>query len=72
MDSVLAVAPKPGLAAKVYVPLGADPAKAQALRLQGWVTVAGLESVADSAVEARRLGCDHVLRPDGDGSPTAV
>lgn len=72
MDAVLSVAPKPDVKPKVYVPLRADPEKAKALREQGWVTVAGLETVADIAVEARRLGCNYILRPDGDDTPTAV
>ena len=72
MDAVLAVADKPVSVRRVYVPLGGDPAKAAALRSQGWVTVSGLEPLADSVSEARRLGCSHVLRPDGDGSPSAV
>ena len=51
---------------RVLLPHGIDPATGVALRAAGWITVAGLEPVADAAAEARRLACSHVLV---DGKP---
>jgi ATP phosphoribosyltransferase regulatory subunit len=65
MDAVLAALPGPHPAQRVFVPVGVPQPWAQALRAQGWITIAGLETVADVAAEARRLGCGHVLGPDG-------
>ncbi|OAN45575.1 ATP phosphoribosyltransferase regulatory subunit [Paramagnetospirillum marisnigri] len=64
MDSVLSAlaGPKPG--PRVLVPAGTDRQRAKALREQGWITVAGLEP-GDGMSEAKRLGCGHVLGPDG-------
>lgn len=62
MDSVLAALPGPRPQRRAYVPAGEGGAAAEGLRGGGWVTVAGLEPVADVAAEARRLGCTHVLR----------
>jgi ATP phosphoribosyltransferase regulatory subunit len=65
MDSVLAALPGANPPRRILVPAGTPRAWAQALRAQGWVTVAGLEPVADNAAEAQRLGCGHVLTADG-------
>lgn len=65
MDSVLAVLPGSNPPRRVLVPAGTPRAWAQALRAQGWVTVAGLEAAADDVAEARRLNCGHVLTADG-------
>ncbi len=65
LDGVLAVLPGPKRPDRVYVPAGTPRPWAQALRAQGWVTVAGLMPTADSVGEARRLGCGHVLGADG-------
>ncbi|MGE5517113.1 MAG: ATP phosphoribosyltransferase regulatory subunit [Bacteroidota bacterium] len=65
MDSVLAVLPGANPPRRCLVPAATPRAWAQALRAQGWVTVAGLEPVADTAAEAKRLGCGHVLTADG-------
>jgi ATP phosphoribosyltransferase regulatory subunit len=61
-DAILAVAPRPPERRRAFVPFGADGA---ALRAEGFATVAGLEPVADPVAEARRLGCSHVLLPQG-------
>jgi ATP phosphoribosyltransferase regulatory subunit len=63
-DAVLRAAPRRLGRPRVYLPAGADPAKAAALRGEGFATVAGLEPVTDAAAEARRLGCTHLLRDD--------
>lgn len=65
LDTVLAALPGPVAAKRTFVPAGAPRALAQALRAQGWITVAGLAPVADNAAEAKRLGCGHVLLADG-------
>jgi ATP phosphoribosyltransferase regulatory subunit len=65
MDSVLAVLPGSNPPRRIYVPAGTPRVWSQALRAQGWVTVAGLEPVADVDNEAKRLGCGHVLAADG-------
>lgn len=65
MDTVLAVLPAANPPGRVLVPVGTPRAWAQALRAQGWVTVAALEDVKDWDAEARRLGCGHVLAADG-------
>ncbi|MBS0642951.1 MAG: ATP phosphoribosyltransferase regulatory subunit [Proteobacteria bacterium] len=61
-DSILRVAEPRQPRSRVYVPFGADPAAAGQLRAEGYATVAGLAAVTDDSVEARRLGCSHVLR----------
>jgi len=65
LDSVLAAAPGPKPARRLFVPHGAPQAWAQAFRAQGWVTVAGLDAAADGTAEARRLKCGHVLTAEG-------
>ena len=45
---------------------GTPHAAAAALHAEGWQTLRGLDETADPAVEARRLGCSHILR---DGRP---
>jgi ATP phosphoribosyltransferase regulatory subunit len=53
--------PAPTPPRRIYIPAGSDAAAARRLRGEGWVTVAGLEAVADAAAEARRLACGHRL-----------
>lgn len=65
LDTVMAALPGPEPVKRVYVPAGTARAFAQALRAQGWITVAGLGTVDDNAAEAKRLGCGHVLSADG-------
>ncbi len=64
MDTVLDAMPPPEPAKRVYVPTGTPAAKAQALRREGWITVAGLAAVKDAKAEAKRLGCGFVLTGD--------
>jgi ATP phosphoribosyltransferase regulatory subunit len=61
-DAVLRAAPPRPARPRIYLPADADPAKAAALRGEGFATVAGLEPAADPPAEARRLGCTHLLR----------
>ncbi len=60
-DTILQALPAALPPRRVLLPLGADRARAGALRAAGWITVAALEPVGDWRAEARRLGCSHVL-----------
>ncbi len=62
MDTVLRALPAAVAPRRIYLPVDSDASRAQRLRAEGWQTVAGLEPDDDSAAEARRLGCSHVLR----------
>jgi len=57
-DAVLRAAPVPAQRHRVFIPLGADPAAARALRAQGHATVSAL-SPADAPGPLR---CTHVLQ----------
>jgi ATP phosphoribosyltransferase regulatory subunit len=61
LDSILRAVPAPEEPARVFVPFGASFREADAIRAQGWITVAGLSPGDDDAGEARRLGCTHIL-----------
>ncbi|MCA1909001.1 MAG: ATP phosphoribosyltransferase regulatory subunit [Magnetospirillum sp.] len=65
LDTVMAALPGPVPAKRLFLPAGTPRAFAQALRAQGWITVAGLLTVDDNAAEAKRMGCGHVLSADG-------
>lgn len=61
MDSVLRSL-SPTLAdPRVFVSHGTPRDAAAALREAGWITVCGLDDAVDARVEARRLGCTHIL-----------
>ncbi len=64
-DAILRAAPPRAPRTRVYVPLDADPAAAQALRRDGYATIAALTPVADIEAEARQLGCLHILTGSG-------
>jgi ATP phosphoribosyltransferase regulatory subunit len=68
-DTILRSLPDTPAPRRLLLPLGADRARAHALREKGWITVAALEPVADWWAEARRLGCSHVLV---NGQPLAL
>jgi ATP phosphoribosyltransferase regulatory subunit len=61
MDTVQDVLPGPIEARRLFLPFETPFAVGQALRDEGWVTVAGLERVADEKLEAGRLACGHLL-----------
>jgi ATP phosphoribosyltransferase regulatory subunit len=63
-DTILRALPAQTPPRRIYIPAGSDAAIAKRLRGEGWVTVAGLEPVADVAAEARRLACRHRLEGD--------
>jgi ATP phosphoribosyltransferase regulatory subunit len=69
MDSVMRAAPRDAEPNKLFLPFGAPAPIGQGLRHQGWVTLAGLDAVADVTKEATRLGCSHVWL---DGNPVPI
>lgn len=52
-------------ARRVFLPLGSDQQQAEALRAQGWVTIAAL----DAADAGHAFGCTHILH---DGAPVTI
>ena len=60
-DAILRAVPPRPARVRVYVPLDADPAAAEALRREGYATVAALSALEDGVAEARQLGCAHML-----------
>jgi ATP phosphoribosyltransferase regulatory subunit len=60
-DTILRALPAQTPPLRLYLPTGVDAATAKRLRSEGWVTVAGLETVRDTAAEAKRLNCGHRL-----------
>jgi ATP phosphoribosyltransferase regulatory subunit len=63
-DAVLRASPPRAPRRRVYLPRNTDPARARALRAEGYATVAAL-TAAEPIAEARRLGCALVLLADG-------
>lgn len=70
-DMILRTLPEPPPRRRVLLPLDADPARARALRAEGWITVAALLPAGNWHAEARRLGCSHVL-DGGEPRPLAA
>ena len=67
-DAVLRALPQRPARPRVYLPLDTDPARAAALRAQGFATVAGFDP-GDTVAAARAAGCTHVL---SGGDPVAL
>ena len=67
-DTILRTLPEILGRRRVLVPPGEDRARADALRGEGWITVAGLAPVAAPAEEAKRLACSHAWL-DGAAAP---
>ena len=61
-DAVLRACPSRPSPVKVFVPWGANAADAVGLRSRGYATLSALSPTSDAAVEARRLGCTHLMR----------
>ena len=61
MDTVLRALGRKTGPDRLFVPHGTDPAQARQRRAEGWIVVEGLEPAFDSAVEARRLNCTHLV-----------
>ncbi|HEY8873009.1 MAG TPA: ATP phosphoribosyltransferase regulatory subunit [Stellaceae bacterium] len=70
-DTILRTLSAPPAHRRVLVPPGSDPARARALRAEGWITVAALLPAADWPAEARRLGCGYLLE-GGEPRPVAA
>ena len=64
MDSLLRAVPPPLPPKRLFLPHGTPIDTKRRLAREGWVTISGLETVADNAAEARRLGCAHLLSGD--------
>ena len=62
IDTLLQVLAEPQPARRVYVPNGTPATQLRELRAQGWRTVAALDTSADDAAEAARLGCGHMFQ----------
>ena len=67
-DAILRVCPPLPKRPRAFLPLGAAPEAAAALRAQGFATISALSATPDPAHEAARLGCTHILR-DGAAIP---
>jgi ATP phosphoribosyltransferase regulatory subunit len=68
-DTISQAVPTPPPTRRLFLPLGTAIDEARRLRQEGWITVAALAPAAEPRVEARRLGCSHVLER---GSPQEV
>jgi ATP phosphoribosyltransferase regulatory subunit len=69
MDAIAPALPPAPAPRRVFLPLDTAQDVGARLRGEGWITVAGLERVADISAEARRQGCTHCWR---DGAADAV
>lgn len=80
LDSIMRALPEPTAAQKLYLPFDAPAAEAVQLRVEGWITVAGLAPETDVRAEALRLDCSHCwhngqilsLSDRGGDAPTEV
>jgi ATP phosphoribosyltransferase regulatory subunit len=63
-DTIKAVAPKPRLRPRLYLPEGAA-ANIKALQAEFYAVITGLAPVADPLAEAKRLNCTHLWRDGG-------
>lgn len=65
VDTILATLAPEATRRRILLPVGGAAAVARALRADGWTAIAALEPGDDAHDEARRLGCTHILGPDG-------
>lgn len=63
-SGLLAAAPMPTAAQRLYIPYGSNVALSEQYRQQGYVTVAALMPDADAAAAAKTLCCTHILHND--------
>ena len=61
-DTILAVAPRPSLRPRLFLPAGTPADAGARARAEGFATIRGLAAAADDAAEARRLSCSHLWR----------
>ncbi|MEC8288108.1 MAG: ATP phosphoribosyltransferase regulatory subunit, partial [Pseudomonadota bacterium] len=62
IDTILRVVPSAKPSPRIFVPRGSDADSVADLRGDGWVTIAALDQFDDPDAEARRQGCDHILK----------
>ena len=62
LDTLLRALPPPESRRRLFLPPAVSRSVAAAWRKKGWITVAGLEPIAEIRGEARRLGCTHYLK----------
>ena len=62
IDTILRVVPAAKRSPRIFVPRGSDAHSVADLRVDGWVTIAALDHFDDPDAEARRQGCDHILK----------
>jgi len=62
LDTLLRAVPMAEPRRRLFLPPATSRAAAAAWRKKGWITVAGLEPIAEARGEARRLGCSHYLK----------
>jgi len=67
-DMILSILPHARRRRRLLLPLGANLARAAALREQGWITIGALAPAKDWSAEALRLECAYVL-VDGEPAP---
>lgn len=60
MDTVLCALDRKTNPNRLFVPHGTSYAQSRQWRAEGWIVVEGLEPTDDTAVEARRLNCNHL------------
>jgi len=65
LDTILRAMPRHTEERRLFLPMNTPAGKAGELREQGWMTVSGLEEVADTEAEAKRLQCSHLLTTGG-------
>ncbi len=69
MHALMRALTAPPRTRRLFLPAGTPVETGGVLRSEGWITVAGLEAVADAVAEARRLDCTHVWV---EGAPLPV
>ena len=62
LDTLLRAVPMAEPRRRLFLPPSTSRAAAAGWRKKGWITVAGLEPIAEARGEARRLGCSHYLK----------
>ena len=68
LDSLMRAVPPPERPSRVFLPYGTEPARAAAVRDDGWIAVAGLTPETSVAAAASAAGCDHIFH-DGAVRP---
>jgi len=64
VDAILATLTPTGSGRRILLPAGSAPARARALRDDGWTAIGALEPADKAREEAKRLGCSHILGPN--------